>query len=138
MRRSTGDTSALLWPLRALSVLSIPPFRRMSRHQADSGEYATAMEYYEEAIKLLHEIVSDYVHLLGPDHHDTIIALTYLEYWMLWRSWFDETDGYGEDTLGEVRRLLTTQMRSLGSFHPRTLNTRRNIALVRAKRSRLY
>jgi tetratricopeptide (TPR) repeat protein len=91
-----------------------------------------AKQHYDEAIALLHHIVFDYVHLLGPDQPDTIIALTSLEYWRLWKNWSEE---YSEEALREVRRLFATQMRSLGSFHPRTLNTRRNIALMFTRNS---
>ena len=92
-----------------------------------------AEQHYDEAIELLHKIVFDYVHILGPDHPDTIIALTCLEYWKIMRNWPRQDEGYGENSLRDVRRLLATQMRSLGSFHPRTLNTRRNIALMLAR-----
>ena len=100
---------------------------------ANAQAYAEANEHYDEAIGLLHDIVADYVHLLGPDHHDTIIALTRLQYWILMKNWGEPSKGYSDNDLREVRRLLAAQMRLLGSFHARTLNTRRNIALLLAR-----
>ena len=86
-----------------------------------------AAEYFDEAIELLRVILADYLRFFGPDHPDTVIARTYLEYWRAWRNW---GSGYSEKALSEMRRLLSTQMRSLGPKHLRTLKTRRNIALM--------
>jgi hypothetical protein len=99
------------------------------RERPDSAD-DEARQYYSEAIGLLRDIVSDYVQILGPDHSDTVLALSWLEYWRLMRSWGEPCGGYDEEALREVRRLLVTQMRSLGPFHSRTLKTRRNIALM--------
>jgi hypothetical protein len=89
-----------------------------------------ANQYYVEAIELLQDIVFDYMRYLGPERPDTIIALTSLMYWRLVKNWDKQSGGHGEELLPDVRRLLATQMRSLGSFNPRTLGTRRNIALL--------
>jgi tetratricopeptide (TPR) repeat protein len=99
------------------------------RQRPDPGD-DEAKQYYDEAIELLQDIVSDYMDLLGPAYPDTIVALTYLDYWRLVKNWNEQSGGYGEEDLHEARRLLANQMRSLGSFHPRTLNTRRIIALM--------
>jgi hypothetical protein len=61
--------------------------------QRDAPGDDEAKQYYDEAIELLHDIVLNYVHFLGPDHPDKVIALTSLVYWRLMKNWGEQEYG---------------------------------------------